>query len=761
MEQQAGTPPAREALVPGSVPSPGTAEGESVDKDKAVREWVDRFELVSRTTGEQSMNPGSALAELTRAGSHLIAACKGEVSEMVRAIGPQVFNPFVDVHQVKFWFGGVKHFPRIDELCRMLEDGAPTDVRPKDLDDIELEYGNHQSATNHKKLIWEKATEDVRMGRAIPFEARRAPAIRRLRISPLGVVHGSKLRIIHDLSFSPARDRSSVNHLTEFEKAPRLGLGHVLPDILTRIMYLRQRFGQCAHIVLSKVDVKDAFRQIRVEPAGAPAFGYRVEDTVLVDLRLQFGWRSSPGFWGLAAAALEHSHNHTSFRGARPTASGVKAAAGVSIPERPAARATPLPTGCNQLPGTGGGPDDVFFVRYYVDDGVLVEVQWFRDGRRCRKATQSLASDHFRLLGERGPQAPPLLSPSKMSNWSTKLEVLGWWIDTTNLTIGLSEKKRVKLTRMIDEWPASRRHASVREIQKLTGLLLHVSFVIRPGLFFVHRLWRAAGMQDKGASPQSTEWETRPDAHKRVHLGPEFHADMEFWRCVSGLMADPDTPIITAPMHAILDRPPVRTMFSDASAVAVGGYSAETGKWWRYDLEAEQRARMRGSSAHSKDDLSINVLELLGMVVSAFNLVVTEEAAPATPRDPVLLRGDNQSAVHWINRCRGGKEPRSGALMRILGLLEIRGGWKFEAKHIPGALNQAADGISRWNRDEVQANLSAICPDIAWQELPLSAQGTALCSGILASDSSDTPLRRRLNGLTRGILDHGSGSDNV
>ena len=30
-----------------------------------------------------------------------------------------------------------------------------------------------------------------------------------------------------------------------------------------------------------------------------------------------------------------------------------------------------------------------FFVRYYVDDGILVEVQWFPGGRRCIRALQT------------------------------------------------------------------------------------------------------------------------------------------------------------------------------------------------------------------------------------------------------------------------------------------------------------------------------------------------------------------------------------
>ena len=35
----------------------------------------------------------------------------------------------------------------------------------------------------------------------------------------------------------------------------------------------------------------------------------------------------------------------------------------------------------------------VFFERYYVDEGILVELQWWPDGHRCQRAVQSLASD--------------------------------------------------------------------------------------------------------------------------------------------------------------------------------------------------------------------------------------------------------------------------------------------------------------------------------------------------------------------------------
>lgn len=68
-----------------------------------------------------------------------------------------------------------------------------------------------------------------------------------------------------------------------------------------------------------------------VDPAAAPVFGYRLGDTVVVNLRLEFCWRSSPGFWGLAAAVLEHSQNHTSFMEAMPIPGGKETSTNISI----------------------------------------------------------------------------------------------------------------------------------------------------------------------------------------------------------------------------------------------------------------------------------------------------------------------------------------------------------------------------------------------------------------------------------------------
>ena len=84
-----------------------------------------------------------------------------------------------------------------------------------------------------------------------------------------------------------------------------------------------------------------------------------------------------------------------------------------------------MPPGYVVPPGRGGGTDDSFFVRFYVDDGASVEVQRYPSGERCLCASASLACDHFRLFRDRARTAPPLLSKHKITDWGTQLEVLG------------------------------------------------------------------------------------------------------------------------------------------------------------------------------------------------------------------------------------------------------------------------------------------------------------------------------------------------
>ena len=95
--------------------------------------------------------------------------------------------------------------------------------------------------------------------------------------------------IIRDLPFARADGRSSVDDDTYFSSTPPCELGHVASYVLLRVLFSRKKHGPIARTVLCRVDVKDAFRQVLVDPARAPVFGYSIGGYVVVDICLQFG----------------------------------------------------------------------------------------------------------------------------------------------------------------------------------------------------------------------------------------------------------------------------------------------------------------------------------------------------------------------------------------------------------------------------------------------------------------------------------------
>ena len=78
------------------------------------------------------------------------------------------------------------------------------------------------------------------------------------------------------------------------------------------------------------------------------------------------------------------------------------------------------------------------------------------------------------------------------------------------------------------------------------------------------------------------------------------------------------------------------------------------GVWCRFEFDDDVRAWLR-ATVRDWNDLSINVFELLGMVVTALNFVTQSDVRPSYARDISLMGGDNMSAVQWVSKCRGGR----------------------------------------------------------------------------------------------------------
>ena len=103
---------------------------------------------------------------------------------------------------------------------------------------------------------------------------------------------------------------------------------NLMNELLVRFLGLRRKCPK-KRILIQKMDVCSAFRQIPVDPAGAPAFAYVLEDFLVADLRLQFGWRGSPGWFGVVASAIEHARRNTTRESVELSPSGIRTTAHV------------------------------------------------------------------------------------------------------------------------------------------------------------------------------------------------------------------------------------------------------------------------------------------------------------------------------------------------------------------------------------------------------------------------------------------------
>lgn len=207
---------------------------------------------------------------------------------------------------------------------------------------------------------------------------------------------------------------------------------------------------------------------------------------------------------------------------------------------------------------------------------------------------QSLSSDYFRSLGERRTSDLPLLSAGEVTNWDTRVEVWGRIVGTEALTVALPSHKRFTPHSLLAEWPASRASASAKQVSQLASLLVHISFAVRPGAFCLHRLLASVEMPRMAAGTDFAGLMASPG--RLVALWPESHRDLEFRRWFAEVGVDARGGALSAPMYNLLERPPQRTLLSDAPKTAVGTYSFGTGVYLRYDLSVQEQSQFNSSN---------------------------------------------------------------------------------------------------------------------------------------------------------------------
>ena len=101
-----------------------------------------------------------------------------------------------------------------------------------------------------------------------------------------------KLRYICD-------PRAEINERTSSRRHPLL-IVPTIPSLLRRILYWKRRYPDIP-ILLGKRDVRSAFKLIPLSISMFYHAGLRVANYILLYLSLYFGWKGSPGNWGVIA----------------------------------------------------------------------------------------------------------------------------------------------------------------------------------------------------------------------------------------------------------------------------------------------------------------------------------------------------------------------------------------------------------------------------------------------------------------------------
>ena len=429
--------------------------------------------------------------------------------------------------------GNIAHHPARRLLSHYKNRGVPVKLSTPAWDRSKLEAalsrGAHKSCNEHLDFLSKEFVDMIRKGQGVILPAAMAMELEGIRFSPPGVVpqRDRRPRWICDYTWS------GVNAETlPLAAKEAMQFGHALERILREILFANPAHGP---VLLNKTDLSDGFYRIDLNPGNAPKLGVvfptkpGAAPMAAVPLVLPMGWVNSPPVFltgtetvanvanqRLRTAAYRPPPHHLDDMAdavtppLAPTAdAGFQLRAGTG-PAQPAAvtAAVSVPlTRDPSLPSTG---TPVQYVDIFVDDFISLAQE--PNLRRVRKTLLHTIDDVFRPLSaedSRFRREPVSLKKLRKGDcsWGTVKTVLGWVVDTVNLTIHLPPHRIERLWEILDSIPRSQRRTSTKKWHTVLGELRSMSIALPDSRNMFGRLQDALSKGSK----------TRIDLSKGVH----------------------------------------------------------------------------------------------------------------------------------------------------------------------------------------------------------------------------------------------------
>jgi hypothetical protein len=545
--------------------------------------------------------------------------------------------------------------------------------------------GNHRAATENGEAVRALLEGDVKHGFALPIRADMLHLLKGVHLQPGGMVNqmslkadGSrklKSRFTHDLTFSITSAEASVNQRVDMSRYPDMVYGWCLSRLLHYTAALRHRYPG-GKIYIAKYDYSDAYKRISQSAKTAAATVVRFGDVAYVYLRMAFGGAPNPaGFSGFSETLTDLAtelamSSYSPEKGASPAVMPAYLEVRRSETDEAPMVSAILPA--LVVPVTLDSARDCF-IDDVIDVYLDTPVNRVREGHLVQMAVHLMSRPHAGDAVEPVPRRP-LLGPEKLEaegRGSERQIVLGWEIRTREFVVALPEDKYIAwkgdLVDMIN-----RGSGTVQEVESLVGRLNHASLTIPLSRHFLNDIRRKIPRVG-----------SRVSRKQHLRFSKEELKDLRLWL---EFLAEARRGIS---INVIVLRTPTQIAWSDSCPFGLGGYTL---KGWAWRIRVPAQAPFYG------DDAVNNVLEFLGMAVSA--LLLLEEARLDEEQFPCLLvLGDNTSAISWI--FKSGKIAKTSRYFGVVKMIArhlassvLRAGAKLCAQHLAGVTNKISDLLS-------------------------------------------------------------------
>jgi hypothetical protein len=546
--------------------------------------------------------------------------------------------------------------------------------------------GPHPSASRlFPDFLLQDMAEMVNMGywTVLPFSA--VQHLPHLALAPAGVVpqRERRPRPIMDYTYNQVNQDGAP-----FAPYLAMQFGQALQRIVQRIVYANPAFGP---VLLAKLDLADGYYRIPLAPHAAQQLAVVLppdqtrHNLIGIPLSLPMGWSQSPPYFcsftetcaDIANTALQH---HS------------------ALAPHPAERYTqihPLPTTmtsqASQQPWQATPPSQpLSYVDIYIDDFLLAAQQ--RHLTRTMRSALHAISTVFRD----DPNSPrrPVISASKLqkgdASWATNKRILGWDINTEQLTIALPAHRRKRLQSMLEPLLHQSR-VSRRKWQVILGELRSMVPAIHSSKYNFSILQQALVDQ----------------RNTRIRLSALVKAALTDWLQVATVLEQNP-----APLTLLVPAAPEAVGASDACAEGMGGFWLPTSLHTKPFQHFVWRARFPSHLAHRlvsaqnpRGTVTNSDLELASFIVGHAIL------PPCTNRPThTLCATDNTPTQAWITKGSPTSNDAKALLLHHFGRLSRDANLAARACFTPGSTNTLADFCSRaWHLDDAEFLAAVNC----------------------------------------------------